>query len=102
MTHPRNGNSPAGKLRSAQFVVLQWRVSGKGTKGGGGHHLILKDPDMTAVRHCRHCWGDCLGECLLGDTGMCIHGRNSRTAPRMRAQWLLSRKWWRRVFWGTR
>ena len=33
---------------------------------------------MAAVRHCRHCWGDCLGECLLGDTGMCIHGWNSR------------------------
>ena len=23
---------------------------------------------MTAVRHCRHCWGDCLGGCLLDDT----------------------------------
>jgi len=62
-------------------------------------HQGMKDLDMAAIRHCRHCWGDCLGGCLLGDTGMCIHGWNSRK-PRMRARWLLSRRWWRRVFWG--
>jgi hypothetical protein len=55
---------------------------------------------MTVVRHCRHCLGDCPGDCLLGDTGMCIHGRNSGKRARMRAQWLISRKWWRRVLWG--
>lgn len=34
---------------------------------------------MLAYPHCRHCYGDCPGDCLLpGDTGMCIHGRLRR------------------------
>src|SRR6266852_3465714 len=98
---------PLSARRSVRYVQRRsWSCSGefpgRGYQGAGEHHRILQDLDMTAVRHCRHCWGDCLGECLLGDTGMCIHGRNSRMTPRMRAQWLLRRKWWRRVFWGAR
>jgi hypothetical protein len=66
---------------------------------------------MTAVRHCRHCWGDCPGDCLLGDAGMCIHNRDRKlgqaaavmvggTRGRMRARLLVNRGWWRRVLWG--
>ena len=55
---------------------------------------------MAAVRHCRHCWGDCLGDCVLGDTGLCIHDWHRMATRRMQARWLLSRKWWQRVFWG--
>jgi hypothetical protein len=64
------------------------------------YHRALRTGRMTAVRHCRHCLGDCLGDCLLGDTGMCIHGRNSGKRAPVRVQWLVSRKWWRRVLWG--
>ena len=29
---------------------------------------------MPAVAHCRHCFGDCPGDCLLpGGGGLCIH-----------------------------
>jgi hypothetical protein len=29
---------------------------------------------MPAARHCRHCYGDCPGTCLLpGTGGLCIH-----------------------------
>ncbi len=44
---------------------------------------------MTAVRHCRHCWGDCLGGCLLDDTGLCIHNENSRMMRQQRRRRLL-------------
>jgi len=54
---------------------------------------------MSEIRHCRHCTGDCLGECLLGEYGICIHGWNER--PRQFSwQLLLTRRFWHRVFWG--
>ena len=41
---------------------------------------------MPAYRHCRHCWGNCDGECLLpGDTGACIH---VPSMPLRRRVWL--------------
>lgn len=55
---------------------------------------------MPEVRHCRHCWGDCPGDCLVGESGICIHGWNGKRPP-FRWQLLLNRRWWRRVFWGT-
>ena len=56
---------------------------------------------MTAVRHCRHCWGNCLGDCVLDySAGMCIHGRDGAKRMRMQPQWLVNRRWWRWVLWG--
>jgi len=55
---------------------------------------------MATIRHCRHCWGDCRGECLLDETGICIHGANSSLPWPMRARSVLSRRWWRRILWG--
>ena len=48
---------------------------------------------MPAVRHCRHCWGDCPGGCLLPDgSGACIH-RLARMSLRQRVQlWLALRR----------
>jgi hypothetical protein len=59
---------------------------------------------MTTIRHCRHCMGNCMGECLVDDTGRCLHSsRIPGGLPwRMRAQLVLSRRWWRRVFRGVR
>jgi len=33
---------------------------------------------MPVARHCRHCLGDCPGDCLLGESGRCIHGWNTK------------------------
>jgi hypothetical protein len=58
---------------------------------------------VCAVRHCRHCLGDCAGDCLVDDTGLCIHGTGKSRLPwRLRVRLLGSRRWWRRVFWGVR
>jgi hypothetical protein len=60
---------------------------------------------MSPVSHCRHCLGDCAGDCLVDDTGWCIHGGNRANRGlswRLRVQLLGSRRWWRRVFWGVR
>jgi len=58
---------------------------------------------MTVVRHCRHCWGDCLGDCLLGDTGLCIHNVNARMIRQARARRrLLSPAWLRMLFRSAR
>jgi hypothetical protein len=53
-------------------------------------------------RHCRHCLGDCPGTCLIGESGQCIHGWNTKHHRQFRPQLVLSRRWWHRVFWGTR
>jgi hypothetical protein len=54
------------------------------------------------ARHCRHCLGNCSGDCLLGDSGRCIHEWNRKPSQLPRWQLLLTRRWWRRVFWGVR
>lgn len=52
--------------------------------------------------HCRHCYGgDCTGTCLVGDSGMCIHGGRPRMTWGMRLRLVTTRRWWHRVFWGT-
>ena len=49
---------------------------------------------MLPYRHCRHCYGDCPGDCLLpGDTGMCIHGRVRPLPFRQRVRLWLYRLW---------
>jgi hypothetical protein len=50
-------------------------------------------------RHCRHCLGDCNGDCLLG-SGQCIHGWNGARPRDVTWRILLDRRWWHRVLWG--
>ena len=58
---------------------------------------------MTVVRHCRHCWGDCLGGCLLDDTDLCIHNVDARMMGQARARRRpLSPAWLRMLFRGAR
>ncbi|MGH3282890.1 MAG: hypothetical protein ACRDNW_27700 [Trebonia sp.] len=56
-------------------------------------------PEARQPRHCRHCWGNCLGDCLLGD-GQCIHGWNGKRPQGLTWRVLLTRGWWDRVLWG--
>lgn len=60
---------------------------------------------MPTVRHCRHCWGNCDGECLLpgaaGAAGLCIHNPNPRLSWRDRLVLVRAKGFWRRFFWGT-
>jgi hypothetical protein len=55
---------------------------------------------MPAARHCRHCLGDCPGDCLIGESGQCIHGWNAKRPRRFSWQQLMNRNWWHRVFRG--
>jgi hypothetical protein len=58
---------------------------------------------MPVARHCRHCWGDCPGDCLMpGEMGLCIHKPNRRLTNHERMLLLVDRRFWRRVFWGVR
>ena len=53
--------------------------------------------------HCRHCYGgDCAGNCLVNDAGLCIHGGRPSMPWSMRLRLVTTRRWWRRVFWGVR
>jgi len=54
------------------------------------------------IRHCRHCAGDCPGDCLLGESGRGRHGWNEKRPRQFSWQLLVTRSWWRRVFWGNR
>jgi hypothetical protein len=57
---------------------------------------------MRAVRHCRHCLGDCAGDCLLpGGTGLCIHRPTRRLTFRERMRLLGSRRLWHGMLWGS-
>jgi hypothetical protein len=51
---------------------------------------------VPQIRHCKHCWGDCLDSCLLpGDERLCIHnlppGPPLRDWPRLMG----TRRFWR-------
>ncbi len=59
------------------------------------------------TQHCRHCLGDCGGQCLLpgqedGQQGLCIHQPIRRLTMRERVLLLSDRRFWRRFFWGIR
>jgi hypothetical protein len=56
---------------------------------------------MADVRHCRHCWGDCPGDCLVDDKGMCIHKLHGGWAKRRRPR-VLSSAWLRMMFRSVR
>jgi hypothetical protein len=58
---------------------------------------------MPSAGHCRHCYGDCPGTCLLpGGGGLCIH----KPVPKLTVgQWLAlvrTRRFWHQVLRGTR
>jgi hypothetical protein len=55
--------------------------------------------EVRQARHCRHCAGNCRGECMLGD-GQCIHGWNGHRPRHFTWRVLLMRRWWHRVLWG--
>jgi hypothetical protein len=57
---------------------------------------------MPEIRHCRHCAGDCLGECLFDDSGRCLHGWHKRPPRQFGWQLLVTRWLWHRVVWGSR
>lgn len=59
----------------------------------------MSQQPVRPPRHCRHCLGDCPGNCLIGG-GLCIHGWNEKPPRRFNWQLVLTRRWWHRVFWG--
>ena len=57
---------------------------------------------MPVVAHCRHCFGDCGGECLLpGGGGVCIHKPVPKRTLSERLALLRTRRFWSRVFRGA-
>ena len=62
---------------------------------------IAEERYMPEARHCRHCLGDCPGDCLFGDSGLCIHGWNERPPRQFSWQMVLTRTWWHRFFRGV-
>jgi hypothetical protein len=56
---------------------------------------------MAITRHCRHCLGNCNGDCLLpGDSGLCIHNPVPKRSMREWAFLVRTRGFWHRVLWG--
>jgi hypothetical protein len=56
---------------------------------------------MPADRHCRHCAGNCPGDCLLpGASGLCIHRPLPRLPLRTRLRLIGTRRFWRRLWLG--
>jgi hypothetical protein len=56
---------------------------------------------MVVVRHCRHCWGDCPGDCLVDDKGTCIHNVYPSMVKQKRPR-VLSPRWLRMLFRSVR
>ena len=61
---------------------------------------------MPVMAHCRHCYGDCGGNCLLpgaaGGAGLCIHQPVPDRTFGERLTLLRTRQFWRRILWGVR
>ena len=57
--------------------------------------------EARRARHCRHCLGNCPGDCLL-DNGVCIHGWHEKQSYGFTWRLLITRRWWRRMLWGDR
>ncbi len=56
-----------------------------------------------SATHCRHCYGDCAGGCLLpGTKGLCIHNPVPRRSARDWVALTGTRRFWRRFFSGAR
>jgi len=75
-------------------------VSGRAAAPPRRTSAELLMPEASEPRHCRHCLGNCPGDCLLGD-GQCIHGWNDRPGRPFRLPVLLTRRWWNRALWGV-
>ena len=57
---------------------------------------------MPAAGHCRHCYGDCPGNCLVpGLDGRCIHGAYPKLPVGRRLARVRTRGFWRRVLRGV-
>ena len=70
------------------------------TEGSGSRQSGVGVP---ATRHCKHCLGDCSGNCLLpGGSGLCIHKPVRRIPLRDWPNLLMTPGFWRRLPWGTR
>jgi len=58
---------------------------------------------MPGAGHCRHCYGNCPGSCLLpGTDGLCIHKPTPKLTAGQRLALLRTRWFWHRVLRGTR
>jgi hypothetical protein len=58
---------------------------------------------MPYAGHCRHCYGDCPGTCLLpGGGGLCIHQPVPKLTVGQRLTLMRTRGFWHRVLRGTR
>ena len=65
-------------LLALALVGLGWLLARRRPQAGpnalSGRTSSGNTASMPAIGHCRHCWGDCPGDCLLpGDEGRCIH-----------------------------
>jgi hypothetical protein len=54
------------------------------------------------TRHCRHCWGNCAGNCMLPGLDVCIHDvhRGPRLPLSARLRAVRGRRFWRRLLFG--
>jgi hypothetical protein len=60
----------------------------------------LPGSQMSPTRHCKHCWGDCPGDCLLpGVEGRCIHKTSSGPPLRDWPRVMITRRFWRWFLW---
>jgi hypothetical protein len=52
--------------------------------------------------HCRHCWGNCSGTCMLPGLDVCIHDvhRSPHLPLPARLRAIRTRRFWRRLFYG--
>jgi hypothetical protein len=58
---------------------------------------------MPGASHCRHCYGNCPGTCLLpGGGGLCIHKPAPKLTVGQRLALVRTRRFWHRVLRGTR
>jgi hypothetical protein len=57
---------------------------------------------MPGAGHCRHCYGDCPGTCLLPGGGLCIHKPAPKLTVGQRLVLMRTRRFWHRVLRGTR
>jgi hypothetical protein len=80
--------------------MIQWMSSTRKRERQTARSAVERHmPEVRRARHCRHCLGNCPGDCLFDD-GQCIHGWNGKRPRGFTWQVLLTRRWWHRVLWG--
>ena len=87
---------------AAREVPIGLSVTVKEKESSGPRTAMWQVPgkSVSEIRHCRHCMDDCLGDCLLDEAGLCIHGWNEKPHRQFSWRLLLTRRLWHRVFWG--